>query len=128
MFSFTKVIAPTEDTKGMGIDGLLQSQYYRLPTSYDKPTFDKFKERQELYIKLIHKEISSEEKERLKQLTKELGALPKSYTTIDFLYDDFIKVYRNSPLYHKEYLSFDELERRRSEIEEIIKALYEAQI
>ena len=128
IFSFTKVIAPTEDTKGMGIDGLLQSQYYRLPTSYDKPTFDKFKDRQELYIKLIHKEISSEEKERLKQLTKELGALPKSYTTIDFLYDDFIKVYRNSPLYHKEYLSFDELERRRSEIEEIIKALYEAQI
>ena len=124
----TQVIVPTEDTEGMGIDGLLQSQYYRLPTSYDKPTFDKFKERQELYIKLIRKEISSEEKERLKQLTKELGALPKSYTTIDFLYDDFIKVYRNSPLYHKEYLSFDELERRRSEIEEIIKALYEAQI
>lgn len=124
----TQVIVPTEDTEGMGIDGLLQSQYYRLPTSYDKPTFDKFKERQELYIKLIRKEISSEEKEQLKQLTKELGALPKSYTTIDFLYDDFIKVYRNSPLYHKEYLSFDELERRRSEIEEIIKALYEAQI
>ena len=112
----------------MGIDGLLQSQYYRLQTSYDKVTFDKFKERQELYIKLINKEISSEEKVRLKQLTKELGALPKSYTTIDFLYDDFIKVYRNSPLYNKEYLSFDELDQRRAEIEEIIKALYEAQI
>ncbi len=128
IFSFTKVITPIEDTKGMGIDGLLQSQYYRLQTSYDKVTFDKFKERQELYIKLINKEISSEEKVRLKQLTKELGALPKSYTTIDFLYDDFIKVYRNSPLYNKEYLSFDELDQRRAEIEEIIKALYEAQI
>lgn len=127
-FHITQVIEPTEDTAGMGIDGLLQSQYYRLSTSYDKPTFDKFKERQELYIKLINNEISPEEKVQLKQLTKELGALPKSYTTIDFLYDDFIKAYRNSPLYHKEYLSFDELERRRAEIEEIIKALYEAQI
>ncbi len=127
-FYIAQVIEPIEDTTGMGIDGLLQSQYYRLSTSYDKPTFDKFKERQQLYIKLINNEISPEEKERLKQITKELGALPKSYTTIDFLYDDFIKVYRNSPLYHKEYLSFDELDRRRAEIEEIINALYEAQI
>ena len=127
-FYITQVIEPSEDTAGMGIDGLLQSQYYRLLTSYDKPTFDKFKERQQLYIKLINNEISPEEKVRLKQLTKELGSLPKAYTTIDFLYDDFIKVYRNSPLYHKEYFSFDELERRRTEIEEIISALYEAQI
>lgn len=127
-FYITRVIEPTEDTAGMGIDGLLQSQYYRLPTSYDKATSDKFKERQLLYIKLINNEISTEEKERLRQLTRELGALPKSYTTIDFLYDDFIKVYRNSPLYHKEYLSFDELDRRRDEIEEIINALYEAQV
>lgn len=127
-FYITQVIEPNEDTAGMGIDGLLQSQYYRLSTSYDKPTFDKFKERQQLYIKLINNEISPEEKTQLKQLTKELGSLPKSYTTIDFLYDDFVKVYRNSPLYHKEYLSFDELDRRRAEIEEIINALYEAQI
>ncbi len=127
-FYITKVIEPIEDTAGMGIDGLLQSQYYRLSTSYDKPTFDKFKERQQLYIKLINKEISPDEKVRLKQLTQELGSLPKAYTTIDFLYDDFIKVYRNSPLYHKQYLSFDELNRRRVEIEEIINALYEAQI
>jgi len=127
-FYITKVIEPLEDTAGMGIDGLLQSQYYGLQTAYDKPTFDKFKERQQLYIKLINNEISPEEKVRLKQLTKELGSLPKAYTTIDFLYDDFIKVYRNSPLYHKEYLSFDEQERRRTEIEEIINALYEAQI
>ena len=127
-FNITRVIEPTEDTAGMGIDGLLQSQYYRLSTSYDKPTSDKFKDRQLLYSKLINQEISPEEKERLRQLTRELGALPKSYTTIDFLYDDFIKVYRNSPLYHKEYLSFDELDRRRAEIEEIINALYEAQV
>ena len=124
----TVVRIPTEDTAGMGIDGLLQSQYYRLQTTYDKPTSDKFRERQLLYIKLINNEISPEEKERLKSLTRELGSLPKSFTTIDFLYDDFIKVYRNSPLYSKEYLTFDELDRRRAEIDEIINALYEAQI
>lgn len=124
----TRVIEPVEDTAGMGIDGLLQSQYYRLKTTYDEPTSNKFKERQQLYIKLINNEILPEEKDKLKSLTRELGSLPKSFTTIDFLYDDFIKVYRNSPLYSKEYLTFDELDRRRTEIEEIINALYEAQI
>lgn len=124
----TVVRVPTEDTAGMGIDGLLQSQYYRLQTTYDKPTSDKFRKRQLLYIKLINNEISNEEKEQLRELTLELGALPKSYTTIDFLYDDFIKVFRHSTLYHKEYLSFDEIDRRRAEINEIINGLYEAQI
>lgn len=125
-FYATRVIEPTEDTAGMGIDGLLQSQYYGLQTTYDEPTSKKFRERQSLYIKLINNEISSEEKTRLKSLSMELGSLPKSFTTIDFLYDDFIKVYRNSPLYCKEYLTFDELDQRRSEIEEIINALHEA--
>lgn len=123
----TTVHVPTEETTGMGIDGLLQSQYYRLKTTYDEPTSDKFTERQSLYIKLINNEISPDERARLRELTLELGALPKSFTTIDFLYDDFIKVYRNSPLYCKEYLSFDELDRRRAEIEEILNALYEGQ-
>lgn len=40
-FYFTKVYEPTEETKGMGIDGLLQSEYYGLQTSYDKVTSQK---------------------------------------------------------------------------------------
>lgn len=35
-FFVTRVITPVEDTEGMGIDGLLQSEYYGLQTSYDK--------------------------------------------------------------------------------------------
>ena len=124
-YYFTKVITPTEDTEGLGIDGLLQSEYYGLRTSYDKETSKKFVERQLLYTKLINNEVTEEEKARLRDLTQELGALPISYNTIDFLYDDFIKVFRSSPLYHKEYLSFDEIDRRRNEIRKIIEALYE---
>lgn len=128
MLSFTKVIAPTEDTEGMGIDGLLQSEYYRLRTSYDKKATDKFLRRQELYVKLINKEIDDEEAEELKSLTRELGSMPMSYNSIDFLYDDFIKVFRNTELYSKEYLSYDEIIQRRRKIEEIIRTLYEGQV
>lgn len=124
-FYRTKINNPTEDTKGMGIDGLLQSEYYGLQTSYDKDTSVKFLRRQALYIKLINDEINGAEKEELRALTKELGSLPFSNNTIDFLYDDFIKEYRQSEYYTKEYLTFDEVVARRSRIKEIINRLFE---
>ena len=127
-YYFTKVIAPTEDTEGLGVDGLLQSEYYRLKTSYDKKSTDKFMRRQELYIKLINNEIDDEETEELRNLTQEIGSMQMSYNSIDFLYDDFIKVFRNMDLYSKEYLTYDEIHERRRKIEDIIKTLYEGQV
>lgn len=127
-YYFTKVIVPTEDTEGMGIDGLLQSEYYGLQTSYDKKSHNKFLRRQELYIKLIQNEATKEEKEELREITKELGMLPLSYNSIDFLYDDFLNVYKNSDLYKKEYLTYDQVLERRKEIKEIIDTLYEGQV
>ena len=117
-----------EDTEGMGIDGLLQSEYYGLATSYDKKATEKFLRRQELYEKLIHKEIDEEEKNELRLLTKKLSSMPLSQTSIDFLYDDFIRVFKNTELFKKEYLSYDQLQERRRKIEEIIRALYEGQV
>ena len=127
-YYFSKVVTPTEDTEGLGIDGLLQSEYYRLRTSYDKKATDKFLRRQELYEKLINSEITDEEKTELRALTKEIASMKMSNNSIDFLYDDFIKVFRNTEYYKKEYLSFDEIQERRKTIEEIIKALYEGQV
>lgn len=125
---FTRVIEPTEDTEGLGIDGLLQSEYYGLRTSYDKKATDKFTRRQELYSKLVNGDADEDEKEELRALTKEIGSLPMSYNSIDFLYDDFISVYKNTDLFAKQYLSFDEIQKRRKKIEEILTALYEGQV
>ncbi len=124
----TKVDDPIEETKGMGIDGLLQSEYYGLNTSYDKATSDLYEERLQLYIKLINQEISETEKERLRKLTRELGAMPFSYNTIDFLYDDFIKEFRNSEYYVKPYLSFDEIVARREKIKRVLDDLFKGQL
>ena len=121
----TKVIEPTENTEGLGIDGLLQSEYYGLKTSYDRKTSDEFVRRQILYSKLINNGITDEEKDELRQLTKKIGSLPISNNSIDFLYDDFIQVYRNSELFSKEYLSYEEIQERRRKIQEIITTLYE---
>lgn len=120
-----KVQRSEKDTFGMGIDGLLQSEYYGLKTSYDKETSNKYQKRQELYIRLINQEITDEEKVELRLLTKEIGALPVANNTIDFLYDDFIKVYKNSEYYLEDYLSKDEIDEREAYIKGVIADLYE---
>ena len=125
---FTRVITPVENTEGMGIDGLLQSEYYGLQTTYDQKSHKKFLRRQELYLKLIGESATDEEKAELREITKDLGLLPLSYNSIDFLYDDFLNVYKRCNLYSKEYLTYDQVLERREKIKEIIEALYEGQV
>ena len=71
---------------------------------------------------------NDEEKAELRTLTKDIGMLPMSYNSIDFLYDDFMSVFKKSDLYKKEYLTYDEVLERREKIRQIISALYEGQV
>lgn len=120
----TKVVEPSEDTTGMGIDGLLQSEYYGLRTSYDLQADRDFKERQDLYVKVINDEATAEEKGRLVELTKKIGSFHVSNNTIDFLYDDFLSIYRNSEFYLEDYLTPDKIRERREKIQAIIESLF----
>ena len=120
----TKVVEPSEDTTGMGIDGLLQSEYYGLRTSYDLQSDRDFKERQDLYVKVINDEATAEEKGRLVELTKKIGSFHVSNNTIDFLYDDFLSIYRNSEFYLEDYLTPDKIRERREKIQAIIESLF----
>ena len=56
----------------MGIDGLLQSEYYGLQTSYDQKSHKKFVRRQELYLKLIGGSATDGEKAELREITRDL--------------------------------------------------------
>ena len=112
----------------MGIDGLLHSEYYGLQTSYDQKSHKKFLRRQELYLKLIGGSATDGEKAELREITRDLGLLPLSYNSIDFLYDDFLTVYKKCDLYSQEYLTYDQVLERREKIKEIIEALYEGQV
>ena len=119
----------SEDTLGMGIDGLLQSEYYGLKTSYDRETSDMYSKRQNLYIKLVNEEeMSVDEKEELITLSKKLGSLPFSDNTIDFLYDDFIREYRKSPHYLEDYLTSEKISVRKEKVKEIINRLFEDKV
>ncbi len=121
---YVRTYTPTEATQGMGIDGILQSEYYGLKNSYDKATADKFQKRQELYLKLVNGDIEKEERTELRKLSEELGSLPFAHNTIDFIFDDFMLEFKKSKFYSSKYLSREEFLARQEEIQTIIKDLF----
>lgn len=118
------VYYPIEETRGLGIDGLLQSGYYGLKTSYDSDTSQKYEKRAELFSKLINERLTPDEELELNDLTKELNGLPAMNMSIDYLYDDFMREYRQSKYYYKEYLTSKQVEDKNKRIAKIIEELF----
>lgn len=85
---------PEKDPKGMGVAGILTSELFGLPTILDKDTQDLLDERNELLYKQSISELSSEEKDRLKNLFEFLNNLGFSHIINDPLYTKFIIAYQ----------------------------------
>ena len=124
-FYITKVIEPTEDTAGMGIDGLLQSQYYGLESTLDIETQELLEEKRNLLVKRKRGHLSNTEQLRLRYLSETLEnmAFARNIPT-DNYYDDFVaavhEIYRNRPIIS---LSPEQIEERNSTLREIAKGL-----
>ena len=54
-----------------------------------------------------------------------MASLPIFSTTIDFLYNDFIREFRKTKYYTKEYLSQEEMQKKSDDIKKLIERLYE---
>lgn len=121
----TKVITPTEDTVGLGIDGLLQSEYYGLPSTLDIETQRKLDKKRDLLIKRKEGTITPEEKEELHRLSDEIDdlAFTRNIPT-DNYYDDFVaamhQFYRKRP---HVTLSPEEIRQRNEKTREIVEDL-----
>ena len=121
----TQVIEPQEDTAGLGIDGLLQSEYYGLPTSLDKKTKQKVNDKRDLLVKKKEGTITILERQRLKDLTEEIESLTFTRNIpTDDLYDEYVatmhQFYVNQP---QTTLSADDIATRNAKVEEILREL-----
>lgn len=125
-YYFTKVIVPTEDTEGMGIDGLLQSEYYGLSSVLDSETKNKMDEKHQLLVKKNDGTITDNEMHKLLELTNDLENM--SFTRnipTDNYYDEYVaamhKIYSNRP---KVNLTSKDIAERNAKAEEILKGLF----
>lgn len=124
-FYFTKVIVPTEDTEGLGIDGLLQSEYYGLSTVLDTETRKKMDTKNDLLVKKSEGDLSDPEEHELKTLSEELENMTFARNIpTDQYYDEYVaamhKIYRDRPQVR---LSTEEIAERNAKAEEILRGL-----
>lgn len=123
----TKVIVPESDTEGMGIDGLLQSEYYGLPTVLDTETKKKLDKKYDLMVKSKESadQLNDKEKQELEKLTDDLENMTFSRNIpTDIYYDEYVaamhRIYRDKT---SDKLSKEEIEERNAKAEEILRGL-----
>ena len=124
-FYITKVIKPQEDTAGLGIDGLLQSEYYGLPTILDVETQKKVDDKRDLLVKKVEGTITDPERKQLDRLTEEIEDMTFTRNLpTDNLYDEYVaaihRIYKNRP---KIPLTAKDIEERNAKVEEILREL-----
>lgn len=100
---------PEIDPQGLGVEGILTSELFGLPTTLDDETIKKLEERNDLLVKQQNGELKENEDIRLKDLFNELEELGFSKTFRDPLYQKFIIAYteRIKSLKSKEFSKSD---------------------
>lgn len=108
----TVVEIPEFDPRGLGVDGILTSDLFGLPTTLDEITQSKLELRNSLLIKQRENKLSNQDIEQLQSLHKELEGLGFSNTFRDPIYQKFIIAYKkkisdvNKKSYSKEELDY----------------------
>lgn len=121
----TKVIDPDKNTEGLGIDGLLQSEYYGLPSVLDKNTKEKMLSKQDLLIKKFDGTITETEKKKLQELSEELEDMTFSRNIpTDSYYDEYVaamhRFYKEKP---RKVLTAADIAERNAKAEDILRRL-----
>jgi len=86
---------PEVNPRGLGVEGILTSEFFGLPTTIDDFTQEKLDKRNELLVKQQEGVLSEQEQEELRVLFTELEDLGFGNTFRDPLYQKFIVAYKN---------------------------------
>ena len=96
----TFVEQPDIDPRGLGVEGILTSELFGLPTTLDENTLSRLERRNELLVKQQQNLLTEEDKNELNNIFSELEDLGFSKTFRDPLYQKFIMAFKTK--YRKE--------------------------
>ena len=85
-----KTMAPDFDPKGLGVAGVLTSEFFKLPSTLDEDTLDILNRRNELIAKQDANKLTNQESTELKEIFYYLNNLGINTTDRDPLYERFI--------------------------------------
>lgn len=110
---------PDFDPKGLGVAGILTSEFFNLPSSLDFKTEQKIVRQYELLSKERHGNLNKKEKKELFDLNQYLDKIGFNQTSIDPLYDKFIDELLNIP----EFNYRPESEEEKAQQDEIVMSV-----
>lgn len=85
-----KTMEPDFDPKGLGVAGILTSEFFKLPSTLDEDTLDLLNRRNELIAKQDDNKLTDKESSELKEIFYYLNNLGINTTDRDPLYEKFI--------------------------------------
>ena len=94
-YQLIETFEPDFDPKGLGVAGILTSDFFNLPTTLDEDTLKELEERNELIVKQENNSLSDNEQLRLTELFYKLSNLGINTTDRDPLYQKFIVALAN---------------------------------
>mgnify|MGYP001205335495 CR=1 FL=1 len=86
---------PEIDPQGLGVEGILTSELFGLPTTLDEETLKKLDRRNELLIVQQKRKLRDDEQKELRDIFNDLEQLGFSKTFRDPLYQKFIVAYKD---------------------------------
>ncbi len=90
---------PDFDPKGLGVAGILTSEFFNLPSAMDKESFEMLHRKRVLEVRNRDEKLNSKEKIELELLEAKFSKLGLNYSQRDPLYQKFIEaVYSNNDL------------------------------
>lgn len=94
-FQKIETFEPDFDPKGLGVAGILTSEFFNLPSTLDEDTLKELEERNDLIVKQENDTLSVDEELRLTELFYKLSNLGINTTDRDPLYQKFIVALAN---------------------------------
>ena len=104
---------PLIDPIGMGVEGVLTSDMFGLRSGLDNTTQGLLEEKRSLHVKQLEGEaLTNSEKERFDELKKVLGDMEFTRTSLDYMYDEFVRAMSQTDYYKQPVLSPEQIRER----------------
>ena len=114
---------PDFDPKGLGVAGILTSEFFNLPSSMDEDSFNNLSRKRELEVLERENKLTDNEKEELQILIRKLQKIGLESSQRDPLYDKFIKAVYENPDLQKPALNLEERKIQNDKMAQLLKQI-----
>jgi ABC-type multidrug transport system ATPase subunit len=122
-FQKIETFEPDFDPKGLGVAGILTSEFFNLPAAMDEETFIELNRKRELDVLDREGKLNELEKEELQNLVNKLSKIGFEKVQRDPLYEKFVQAVYKNPDLKKTPTSTEERKVQDEKMAELIKQL-----